>query len=154
MTALGHLAGDRYSNANGVSDDGKVVVGQSSGNDSVGIDWTNAFRWEGGKMVGFGNLQRGLYNSAQGVSADGSVAVGKDASSGQAAIFKDGNMMLIGSLPGGWFAEANAVSANGQVVVGISNYAGGQQQQGFRWEAGQMTAIGGAGLLVFLLMVG
>jgi len=143
LTALGHLAGDRYSNANGVSDDGKVVVGQSSGNDAVGIDWTNAFRWEGGKMVGFGNLQRGLYNSAQGVSADGSVAVGKDSSSGQAAIFKDGNMMLIGSLPGGWFAEANAVSANGQVVVGISNYAGGQQQQGFRWEAGQMTAIGG-----------
>jgi len=138
LTALGHLVGDRYSSATGVSADGRVVVGLSSDN-----AWVNAFRWEGGKMTGLGNLRTGSWNSARGVSADGSVAVGKDSNSGQATIFKDGNMTLIATLPFGWFAEANAVSANGEVVVGISNYGGGQQQQGFRWEAGRIIGIGG-----------
>lgn len=140
MTALGHLAGDRYSGATGVSDDGKVAVGISGNN-----DWYNAFRWENGKMTGLGNLRQGLFNSAQGVSADGTVAVGKDSNSGQAAIWKDGKMTLLAPLPGGWFAEANGVSANGEVVVGISNFSGGQQQQGFRWEAGRIIGIGGGG---------
>jgi len=139
LTGLGRLAGYPYSGAYGVSGDGKVVVGINSGHE--------AFRWEGGNMTGFENLQEGWFSSARAVSADGTVVVGNDENSGEAAIWKDGRITLLGTLPGGWFGMANGVSANGEVVVGISNFAGGQQQQGFRWEAGRMTGIGGRSAL-------
>lgn len=74
MVGLGDLPGGSFwSNAQNVSADGSVVVGQSFG--AYGYE---AFRWtqETG-MVGLGSLPGGLFaRAATGVSADGSVIVG------------------------------------------------------------------------------
>ena len=74
IVGLGDLPGGSFwSNAQNVSADGSVVVGQSFG--AYGYE---AFRWtQGTGMVGLGSLPGGLFVSgATGVSADGSVIVG------------------------------------------------------------------------------
>jgi probable HAF family extracellular repeat protein len=74
MVGLGDLPGGSFwSNAQNVSADGSVVVGQSSG--AYGYE---AFRWtQGTGMIGLGSLPGGLFvSAATGVSADGSVIVG------------------------------------------------------------------------------
>ncbi|MDJ0560355.1 MAG: PEP-CTERM sorting domain-containing protein, partial [Microcystis sp. M53599_WE4] len=79
MVGLGDLPGGSFwSNAQNVSADGSVVVGQSSG--AYGYE---AFRWtQGTGMIGLGFLPVGGFSvsAATGVSADGSVVVGHSGS--------------------------------------------------------------------------
>jgi probable HAF family extracellular repeat protein len=74
MVGLGDLSGgDFYSNAEGVSADGSIVVGFSrSGSGREAFLWT---QYDG--MVGLGDLPGGVFDSvAFGISADRSTVVG------------------------------------------------------------------------------
>ncbi|MCS6919276.1 MAG: hypothetical protein NZM28_05860, partial [Fimbriimonadales bacterium] len=112
---LGTLGGV-YSAANGVSDDGSVVVGSS---DTRG-GGVRAFRWtQSTGMVSLGTLGGG-FSQALGVSADGSVVVGAaDAAGFQRRAFRwtqSTGMQVIE--PRGLSSAAASVSANGLVVAG------------------------------------
>jgi probable HAF family extracellular repeat protein len=93
MVGLGDLpGGDFRSTAQGVSFDGSVIVGSSSGFTFGG----EAYRWTAdGGMVGLGGGQLG--SSAWATSADGSVVVGR--SSLEAFRWTaDGGMVLLASI--------------------------------------------------------
>lgn len=134
---LGHVPGGGWStHVGGMSADGGVIVGTTSGADNY-----RAFRWtqEGG-MVSLGLLP-GDYSTSWGtdISADGSVIVGYCEESGGdgAMAFRwtaGGGMVPLGDLPGGdEFSDATGVSANGSVVVGYGN--GYYGETGYRWSA-------------------
>jgi probable HAF family extracellular repeat protein len=119
MTDLGTL-GDQ-SQANAVSADGAVVVGDSN---------NHAFRWtSAGGMTDLGTLG-GNYSEAEAVSADGSVVVGSARlanNDSRAFRWTDGIMSDLGTL-GGNTSYAYGVSADGSVVVGTARLANGDSR--------------------------
>jgi probable HAF family extracellular repeat protein len=126
MVDLGDLpGGNQWSRADGISGDGKVVVGVSSSANSTG----EAFRWssvEGMTGLGFlATVGRDYYSDAVDASFDGSVIVGNSASTGhayEAFVWKQATGMIgIGVLPGDVSSQALAISGDGRVVVGNSN---------------------------------
>ena len=135
LTWLGTLGGF-YSDAWGVSADGRVVVGESGG---------HAFRWTAsGGMQDLGTLG-GSNSRAYGVSADGSVVVGRARNAaGWERAFRwtaSGGMQDLGTL-GGRYSAAYGVSADGSVVVGWADNAA-WQARAFRWTAaGGMQDLG------------
>jgi probable HAF family extracellular repeat protein len=135
------------SQAFGVSADGSVIVGQSSGN---GEDL--AFRWtETGGMVSLGDLPGGSTSSfAAGVSADGSVVVGIGSGPGYQGAWRwtqETGMVEIGGLLDipNRRSSATGISADGLVIVGISRSANADPtgvlgffnggHEAFRWTA-------------------
>lgn len=140
VQTLGALPGDNYSEANGVSADGNVVVGFSNHyvpSTSLGYE---AFRWVNGVgMVGLGSLAPGLNSRATAVSADGEVVVGYgDNAAGDNEAFRwaNGAMAGLGYLPGGdTFSRAAAASTDGTAVVGRAADAYSFSQP-FLWTAG------------------
>ncbi len=138
LTGLGDLwgVGILRGNANGVSADGKVVVGWSRS--GVDPSYNEAFRWtEADGMVGLGDIADGTPDSnALDVSANGSTVVGNATNSlgGKVAVRWDANK---GRFPLGYLtiepssSWAQAVSANGRVVVGTSLSV--SALQAFRW---------------------
>ena len=72
---IGFLPGGTSSSANGISGDGKIVIG--SGNSTNGA--SEALRWEAGVSVGLGSLYQGASFSSQAyaISGDGSTIVGR-----------------------------------------------------------------------------
>jgi probable HAF family extracellular repeat protein len=135
LTPLGGLFGGVFSEANGVSADGSVVVGRS--NSASGQE---AFRWTaGGGMVGLGDLPGDSFGSvASGVSADGSVVVGRGTSTSGLEAFRwtsGGGMVGLGALPSRGNSGAGRVSADGSVIVGFS-FDSGFRGQAFRWTSG------------------
>lgn len=129
---LGLPIGNSQSVADGVSEDGAVVVGY--GHDGGGNE--HAFRWT--KDGGMVTLGRGWARAA---SADGSVVVG-DGTFGPAIAeafrwTSGGGMVGLGDLPEpDFWSEANAVSADGSVVVGVGNKTFGGYSDAFRWTSG------------------
>jgi probable HAF family extracellular repeat protein len=139
---------NQSSSANGVSADGSVIVGTSSG-----INGSEAFRWtEETGMVGVGFSINNQYfdSSAKDVSADGSVIVGFALNRG------DGNrvyvnafrwtqetgMVGLGTLTNDSFVSyGRAVSADGSVIVGGSHSGGLFGTKAFRWtqETGMVS---------------
>ena len=127
LVSLGDLAGGG-SQANAVSADGLVVVGQ--GNSALGDE---AFRWT--SMVGLvslGDLPGGAFCSiARSVSGDGSVVVGQgNSASGTEAFLWDGvngiqslQDVLVSQLGldlTGWtLLDALGVSSDGTTIVGV-----------------------------------
>ena len=119
------------------------ILGQAfgvSGNGSVVVGASNAFRWTAaGGMRDLGTLG-GVGSSAYDVSADGSVVVGdsQDAS-GQSRAFRwtaSGGMQNLSTIysgsidSGSYFVFANAISADGLHVVGY-----GYNRRNLRYEA-------------------
>ena len=141
FTPLGDLdGGSVFSQPRGVSNDGTVVVGLSSGSSG-----TEAFRWTTSTgMVGLGDFPEGSANSqARGVSADGSVVIG----TGNKTDFvneafrwtESSGLVGLGDLPGGTTgSEGWSVSADGTVVVGQS-VATGPNIHAFRWTQASNT---------------
>lgn len=115
LTWLGTFGGV-YSVANGVSDDGSVVVGTADTNGN-GV---RAFRWtQSTGMVSLGTLG-GLQSFGGAVSADGSVVVGAaDLLNGRREAFRWTQSTGMASIePRGLSSAADSVSANGSVIVG------------------------------------
>lgn len=141
IEGLGFLPGRSFggSQANGVSGDGKVVVGYSPSANTSTTN-TEAFRWtSGGGMVGLGDLPGGDFDSeANAASADGLVIVGHSSSAdgNLREAFRwtgGGGMVGLGDFPGGDFSsDATGVSANGNVVVGVGRRAS-FVREAFRW---------------------
>ena len=131
------------SQANGISADGSVIVGESY-NASGKVE---AFRWDSTVITGLGYLPAVSDESrALAVSADGSVIVGKaynSSNQNEAFRWESNQMTSLGTLGGIW-SEANAVSADGSVVVGTSSNAT-PWREAFRWESNVMTGLGTLG---------
>jgi probable HAF family extracellular repeat protein len=138
LFGIGLLDQDTQGGANGVSPDGRWVVGSSRRGTR-----SEAFLWsEGTGMVGLGDLQSGAFrSSAMGVSADGGVVVGygnvwRDGGERSEAFrwTPGGGMEGLGSL-GGPVRQSHAydVSADGSVIVGSSSSDDGGGA--FRWTA-------------------
>jgi probable HAF family extracellular repeat protein len=102
----------------GVSDDGKTVVGACGSTQA-------AFVWRDGVLAPLGDLFDGLGAShALGVSGNGSMVVGSTwlGTHSEAFAYQDGVMRGLGDLPGGAFKSiAYAVSADGGTIVGVGS---------------------------------
>jgi probable HAF family extracellular repeat protein len=128
---LGDLPGDTvFSQPEGVSPDGSVVIGESDSDAVVGYE---AFRWTpNGGMVGLGILPGSTSSWAYDVSAGGSIIVGTSGgASGTEAFLWDAahgmrslrdvlvNDFGLGDSLAGWTLEyARGISADGQFIVG------------------------------------
>lgn len=128
---LGDLPGDMfYSSATAVSDDGKVVVGQSAAAEG----WI-AFRWtESEGMHSLGDLPGGQGSSvAFDVSPDGKAVTGWtkiNSTDREAFVWREGvGMTGIGDLPGGtYFSSGRGINNGGTKVIGAASNVMG-------WEA-------------------
>nr|WP_279161949.1 autotransporter domain-containing protein [Plesiomonas shigelloides] len=127
------------SNAQGVSSDGKYIVGYLSPQNTSSMQsvlWTDATT-----MTYLTPLAPGKDNYATGISADGNIIVGTASTSSNAehAVYWDRRTNTIhdlGSLNHSWndFSNAVATNADGSIIVGsTANPAG--VTQGFRWTA-------------------
>jgi len=131
MVGLGSMEPDASGVALGVSGDGAVVVGLSSG----------AFRWTaGGGMQGLGSMPGGgSAERAYAASDDGSVIVGfgrNAADDIEAFRWTAGGIVSLGDLPGGAVdSRAYAVSDDGSVIVGEGVNSTGHEEA-FRWTSG------------------
>lgn len=122
------------SQANAVSDDGKVVVGQSA----TELGFGEAFRWtETEGMRGLGDLPGGTFEStARALSGNGQVAVGtgKTAVGFEAFRWTESTGMV--ALSPGVASFANDVSTDGRRIVGT------QENQPVSWnEANELQVL-------------
>ncbi len=139
---LGDLPGGSvYSEAWGVSGDGRVVVGVS--NSAFGSE---AFRWESGLMIGLSDLSGGSFSSeARAVTPNGSTIVGRGYSTAgnEACKWQDGVIGGLGFLPPINYPSTAAwgVSADGSVVVGGARVGPGDYGwKAARWVNGAITS--------------
>ncbi|ELV7319799.1 autotransporter domain-containing protein [Escherichia coli] len=139
-----------YSEAYGVSADGKVVVGTAQ----TDSGFANAFVWREGdtKMTGLGTLKAdNSWNSwAYGVSADGKVVVGASSTDSgfvNAFVWREGDTKMTGlgtlKADNSGYSYAWGVSADGKVVVGYA-YTDSGDFNAFVWREGdtKMTGLG------------
>ncbi|QWK97723.1 autotransporter domain-containing protein [Plesiomonas shigelloides] len=139
------------SNAQGVSSDGRYIVGYVMPENSSlmqGVLWTDA-----SKLMYLTPLAAGTDYYANGISADGSIIVGtaSDKNNNEHAVYWDrvaNTIHDLGSFSHSSSQYSNAIAANrdGSVIVGSStNFAG--VTQGFRWttKAGmvELQSLGG-----------
>lgn len=120
---MGDLPGDQfYSQAQGASADGKLIVGGSSATEGYNaITWT---RRDG--LTSLGDLQGGPTSSwAYAVSPDGRVIVGQGWSDNGGEAFRwtaESGMVGLGDDPQGHFQSwARDVSADGSIVIGMAD---------------------------------
>jgi probable HAF family extracellular repeat protein len=139
---LGDLPGGYpdFSEAAGISADGRVAVGRSSSSRTQS-DSAEAFRWTRDQgMIGLGGLRRPVDSRAYGASYDGAVIVGFSASdSGSQEAFRwtaDDGMMGLGDLYDGderTASVAGEVSADG-IIVGWAEDKF-RLREAFQWTA-------------------
>ena len=142
---LGTLPGDRGSNGSaavGISADGSIVMGQSSG-PSGGESW----RWtQAGGLVSLGRLSGYHALNASAMSADGSVIAGASGSVSLPAQAwrwtQAGGLVGLGN-PGGLPTFAHHISGNGAVVVGDVFDGSASKNPPSRWtQAGGWVSVG------------
>lgn len=155
MVSLGDLPGwDVVAIPADVSNTGVVVGRSHSGSvqPQGTFEENEAFRWSPTTgMVGMGDLPGSPFASeAWGVSADGTVIVGWGTyGPGIGAPWKEAwrwtaqtGMQRIGRLDEEGESRAFGVSADGSVVVGRSVIRMPRREVAFRWENGEMSALG------------
>lgn len=154
---LGTITGawDQFaSTVNGVSGDGRVVVGQANGifdhgGESVSV-LSQAFRWEAGTMqgLGIGVFPEHVTSTAHGASADGSVVVGSIELQVPGAlqfhtdvlVYDSGTITTLPDVAGGpAVASGKDVSADGTLIVGTVNNAIGERAA--TWTGGVPTVV-------------
>ncbi len=145
MVPLGVLPGfTSTSIAYGISGDGQVVVGQSSGTQGLDI---RAFRWESGIMQNLGVLPGDTGSRAEAISRDGTTVVGTSFGTGARAFRWTGSkgMRDLGSLANHVGYQARGVSEDGSVIVGVATRLTGipiTEVSPFRWDGQGMTVLG------------
>jgi len=138
MVAVTGWDAGRPTEAFGVSDDGRVIVGVAySSALAQGIE---AFREADGVIAGLGGPEGSIGSVAADASADGSVVVGRSMQSGvgwEAFIWTEATgMTLLGSLPGETESNALAVSSDGKTIVGETTM-NTSDSKGFYWTAAE-----------------
>ena len=136
---LGSISSGWWSQANGVSGDGSVVVGQGNIVVDFNQGWNRAYRWTSSTgMQSIGSLHQWSHSNALGVNFDGSVIVGE--SFDQAFRWTSGSGMVgLGFLAGQSKSLASAVNSDGSMIIGHSG------QSGFQWtSSGGMQSLTGA----------
>lgn len=129
------------SNAVGVSQDGRVIVGWFNSD----VSGERAFRWTWQTgMVDLGGVDGRTRSSATKASRDGSVVVGDvyyapNKTDSLAFRWTSAGMESLGVLQGDTLSGARAVSADGSVVVGLSgvNHDSGNTNHAFYWTRAQ-----------------
>ncbi len=124
----------QYSNAKGVSDDGKFAVGEAFGFESEGFRWSQAT----------GMLESTAFlGDATSTSSNGGIVVGSAfttaSTQGPEAYYWTNHspgVIGIGFLPGQVSSRASAISSDGTAIVGSSGN-GGNATQAFRWTASE-----------------
>lgn len=136
------VPGWSYSQANGVSGNGNVVVGVS---ESEFSSTGQAFRWTPtGGTQGLGYTRPGsFYSTANAVSRDGSTIVGASMNAAATDAFvwtEAGGMRILQQLPGTTTPNSTAYAVNfdGSIVVGTST----SQFIATMWRNGQPTSLG------------
>ena len=127
FTGLGFLPGCFDSSASACSDDGVVIVGNSS---------NQAFRWTVATgMIGLGYLPGASASSADAVSSDGSVVVGVSRSRDDSEAFRwtAAGMVGLGKMAGAYCRRAAGVSGDGSIVIGWNDRD--HYSEAFRWTA-------------------
>jgi probable HAF family extracellular repeat protein len=129
LDALSPSETEYFSAAYDVSDQGRVVVGESQTDGG-----RQAFRWtQAAGMVSLGTPALDETSIAYGVSADGKIIVGTQCKVAFRWTEEQG-MTSLGDLPGGQKkSTALAVSSDGKVVVGCGSTDNGTEA--FRWTA-------------------
>lgn len=145
LVGLGFLDGglDVDSRANGISDDGMTIVGNSSSANGFeeAMYWTEATG-----MVGLGDLPGAEFRStANAISTNGSIIVGQGNSDlGPEAFYWTASTGVVGlgDLPGGEYeSEAVDVSNDGSVIVGNgASIQSAQAREAFRWTTSEGMA--------------
>ncbi|MFC4725733.1 autotransporter domain-containing protein [Glycocaulis abyssi] len=132
--------------AYGVSADGSVIVGSSTGENNS----ATAVRWNAdGQAFSLGTLEGGNRSTAFGVSGDGLVIVG-ESSSGTSGPWAEAfrwteatGMVELGKLNNSDQSQARAASFDGSVIVGWARDGETQQQTAIRWtEETGMESLG------------
>lgn len=144
LVDLGTLGGPQ-SEANGISKDGKVIVGYSTLAESGALT-PHAFRWTNAGMVDLGTLG-GAYSNATATNSDGSVVVGVStisSNANHAFRWTSNGMTDLGTL-GGESSFASSVSTDGSVVIGYSKTSGDVANHSFRWTSAGMADLGTLG---------
>gem|GEM_PF-2709324 len=139
VTPLGWLGGAvaGTSEANGISDSGAIVVGQSTG---TGPEFL-PFKWVSGGagITSLALVPGSTEGSAEDVSGDGAIIVGQCSTADvpRATLWNAvGTPIDLGLLPGGGsYSVAVATNFDGSVVVGYAADADGDSRA-FVWEAG------------------
>lgn len=144
---LSPLLGDSRSDANGISGNGLVVVGDSVNAFNRAVSWTS-----GGAALLLAALPGSTGEStAFGASTNGGVIVGraKDAGGLNNAVVWTSNGTVIAALTpltAATAAQANGVSGDGTLAVGSSQNAGGQTHA-VMWTVGSAAAPTDLGVL-------
>lgn len=128
MTPLGDLpGGSKFSQAWGISDDGKVIVG---GGEATG---QTAFRWEDGVMISL-EEEPGM-SRAFAVNSDGSVVVGEFARTSGDIAFRwvDGVLNPLNGPPDWFSIQAQGVSGDGFTVAGVGIHNQSQRDTALMW---------------------
>ena len=145
MVGIGAISGGVRSEANAISDDGRVVAGESNFVSADGDQEETSYRWT--QADGFLALtvdDHGDDGFATGVSADGSVVVGtgnttNGLDAGAFRYTESEGLQDLGAIPGGSFqSDALGISADGLTIVGrsSSSFAPGDfEQEAFIWRA-------------------
>lgn len=131
---LGDLPGGKTASRvrNGISHDGRVVVGSASSHPRD--NFTEAFRWtpETG-MVGLGFLPDTQHSQATNVSPDGSTIIGLTSSDGFFWTESNGFTRLTNPEGPHFLLTPQAISSEGD-IVGLARSETGVNQQAFLWN--------------------
>lgn len=148
ISMIGDMPGGKiFAQPNGITDDGRMVVGYSISNRG-----NEAFGWtEKSSMISLGDFEGGDFESkATGVAADGKTIVGYGTAEGASSDRQHGDAFLWTVakrmqplLPIEPFNDtmwANDVSADGTTIVGKGSGANGSEA--FSWNSGKLQGLG------------
>lgn len=144
MTDLGTLPGKRYSEAVGISADGRVIGNSyASRNPASGaLVRVRAFVWQGGRLRDLGTLG-GRETSAAAIDDRGHIVGWSETRAGvrHAFLWRSGRMRDLGTLPGKRDCEAVALNLRGEIVGSCySGLSPDTHPPGFHWPPGEAFA--------------